>query len=382
MVTGLGAVTPCGIGVAPTWDAIVNGRSPIDRLKRFAVPSGSTLPAGVVPGFERELPPSSLALRFAEVALDEAFADAGLANDDCIDLVVVGHHGERRAPIHGMPTVVSTASDLCENVRHRARATRGLAIFGACAAGGLAIGAGVEAIKSSRADVVVCLGVDAMLNDFDYFQFAHLYAMSTRDCEPSEASCPFDVRRDGFVLSEGAACVVLEAADAAARRNARPRAALHGVGISQSAYDMIASPPDALGPARAMAVAVADARLNPDDIGYVNAHGTSTRDNDWCETLAIRRVFGNAADRLLVSSTKSVTGHLMAAAGTLELVITVRALEQCVAPPTINYVEPDPHCDLYYVPNEARQHPLRYAMSNSFGFGGHNTSLVVGRLTK
>jgi 3-oxoacyl-[acyl-carrier-protein] synthase II len=379
VISGVGAITPCGLDVPSTWNAVVEGRSPIGRLERFPVPPESTTAVGTVPGLEHELPSTSLAARFAHSALTEALADAGLADGDSIDLVAVGHHGERRSPTEGMPKTVSTAWDLRNELSDRLGASRSMAVFGACAAGGLAISVGFEAIMSRRAEVVVCVGVDAMLNDFDYFQFAHLYAMSTRECAPTEASCPFDSRRDGFVLSEGAAVLVLEAGDHAARRGARVRAVVAGVGNSQSAYDMIASPPDAEGPTRAIAAAIAAARVDPADVGYVNAHGTSTRDNDWCETLAIRRAFGPTADRLLVSSTKSTTGHLMAAAGALEAVLTLKALEEGVAPPTINYTEPDPHCDLDYVPNEARARSFRYAISNSFGFGGHNTAVLLGR---
>lgn len=293
--------------------------------------------------------------------------------------MVVAHHGERRAPRAGRDAVVSTPTGLSATIRARCHAGNAITVFGACAAGGLAMVAAVDAVRSSRADGVVVVGVDAMINDFDFFQFANHYAMSTRECDPTQASCPFDARRDGFVLAEGAAAIVVESSDHARRRTATALARVIGCGVSQNAFHMISSPPDALGPYRAIAAALADARCGTDGIDYVNAHGTSTRDNDWCETMALRRALGPDADATPVSSTKSVTGHLMAAAGVLEAGFAVLSIRDGVLPPTINLSEPDPNCDLDYVAAVARPADVRRALSNSFGFGGHNASLVVGR---
>jgi 3-oxoacyl-[acyl-carrier-protein] synthase II len=267
---------------------------------------------------------------------------------------------------------------MADAVAAMVRADSSMAVYGACAGGLLAIGSGMELIRGGHAAAVVAGGADCLLREFDFFQFCNLYAMSSRDTEPADACCPFDQRRDGFVLSEGAAFLVLESESAARARSAQPLAVLEGYGYSQNAYHMVASPPDAYGPTRAMSQALADAGIEPDAVPYVNAHGTSTRDNDWCETLAIRNVFGSAADDLAVSSSKSELGHLMAAAGAIEAIVTVKALEHQVAPPTINLREPDARCDLDYVVGRQRPLAMRHALTNSFGFGGHNASIVVG----
>jgi 3-oxoacyl-[acyl-carrier-protein] synthase II len=382
VVTGLGAVSPCGLSLDDTWSAVVEGRSPIRPITRFPLLDAATRLAGSVPGFEDGHPEGgALADTFAQMAVDAAMADAGLevADGPVADVVVVGNHGERRVPSTDGPSTVSRPTDLAEQLATGVGAGRWMAAFGACAAGGQSIVLGALAIRSGTAEVALCVGVDALLSDFDFFQFAALYAMSTRDCGPTEASCPFDARRDGFVLSEGAACLVLESEDHAKRRGAEPLARLEGMGVSQNAYHMIASPPDAVGPARAMKVALQSARLDPGRVGNLNAHGTSTRDNDWCESLAIRKAFGHAADSLAVSGTKAVTGHLMAAAGALEAAMSIKALRDGIIAPTFNLTEPDPRCDLDYVPGEARSAPLEHVMSNCFGFGGHNVSLVFGR---
>jgi 3-oxoacyl-[acyl-carrier-protein] synthase II len=204
--------------------------------------------------------------------------------------------------------------------------------------------------------------------------------MTSRDCPPEEACCPFDARRDGFILSEGAGFVVVEDAEHAAERGATPLARLEGYAAHQNAYHFVASPPDAVGPSLAIAGALRDAGLAPEQVPYVNAHGTSTRDNDWCETLAVRTAFGDAADQVMMSSSKAVLGHTMGAAGAIEAIISMKVLEHQLVPPTINLQEADPNCDLDYVAGEARAVELDHVLSNSFGFGGHSSSLVVGRV--
>ncbi len=379
VVTGLGMVTPCGSCVEETWGALVTGHSGVARLTRFPLWGASTVVAGVVPGFESVDSSEPLAREFALLALSEALAQAELPEDIRPGLAVVANHGERRAPAEDCDAVLLGVTELAEVVRDVCGAERAGALYGACAAGGMSICVGADYIRTGQGDVAIVGGVDALLNDFDFFQFCNLYAMTTRDCPPSEASCPFDARRDGFVLSEGAAFLVLESADFARRRGAEPLARVAGHGMSQNAYHMVASPPDAVGPTQAMAAAIDDARVDASEIGYLNAHGTSTRDNDWCETMATRKSFGAAADGLAVSSTKSQMGHPMGAAGAIEAIVCITSLREGVVPPTINYSEPDPRCDLDYVPNEPREASLRYAMTNSFGFGGHNTSIIFGR---
>ena len=234
-------------------------------------------------------------------------------------------------------------------------------------------------MRAGAASTVLAGAADSALNGYDFFQFCNLHGMSERDCPPEEASCPFDQRRDGYLLGEGAGFLVLEAEGHARRRGAEPLAVVEGFGSSQNAHHFVALPPDAGGPIRAMRAALADADLPGDRVDYVNAHGTSTPDNDVCETLALHDVFGDHAPRLAVSSTKSTLGHATAAAGAVEAVICVEALRRGVAPPTVNLHEPDPRCDLDYVPHEARELPLRHVVSNSFGFGGHCASVVLGR---
>lgn len=378
-VTGLGAVTPFGWTVAEAWDGVVGGRSGISELDRFETFGAATKIAGTVPGVDDDQVSRSLARLFAESAVAAAIADAGLPSG-ATDVAIVANHGERRAPTATDDGRIVGVARLAELVAEACGATTSLAPYGACAGGLLAIGAGAKLIEQGRADVVVAGGADCLVRDFDFFHFCHLYAMSTREVAPAEASAPFDSRRDGFVLSEGAGFVVLESEAHARARGARPHATVKGYGYSQNAYHMVASPPDARGPSLAMRRALADAELAPDNVGYVNAHGTSTRDNDWCETLAIRLAFGAAADDLLVSSSKSELGHLMSAAGAVEVIMTIRSLQEGVAPPTINLEEPDPRCDLDYVPNQAREWSPQYALTNSFGFGGHNASMVLARV--
>jgi 3-oxoacyl-[acyl-carrier-protein] synthase II len=247
----------------------------------------------------------------------------------------------------------------------------------ACAAGAQAIGDACRVIERDDADVMIAGGSDALVSPFVIACFASLRALSTRNNDPTGASRPFDKDRDGFVLGEGAGVVVLEELQHAIGRGCRIYAEIAGYGMTADAHHPTASTVD--GPARAMADALADARIGPEKIGYINAHGTSTPHNDANETRAIKEVFGDHAYRLAVSSTKSMTGHLLGAAGAVEAVATVLALEHSLLPPTINYQSPDPECDLDYVPNEACHRDIEVALSNSFGFGGVNASLLFRR---
>lgn len=379
VITGMGAVSSGGLDAEATWKTVAAGISVVRPIERFR-PLAAAKAGAPVPGFEGPVDDDrSLAAEFGATALREALGDAGLSIGSTVDFAAVAHHGERTLRTHGGRNGVYGIAELVRMLASMAGAARSAAVYGACAGGGLAIGAAYELVRSGRAEVAVAGGVDCLLREFDYAQFSSLYAMSTRDCPPNESSCPFDRRRDGFVMGEGAAFLVVEAEEHALARGAVPRAVIEGYGCSQNAYDLIASPPDAHGPSLAMRAALADADATPESIDYINAHGTSTRDNDWCETLAIRHAFGGRADSVPVSSSKSMLGHAMGAAGAIEAVISVKALENGLIPPTINLREPDPMCDLDYVPDTAREAPLRRVMSNSFGFGGHNTSLVLGR---
>jgi 3-oxoacyl-[acyl-carrier-protein] synthase II len=378
-ITGIGAVTPAGWTAPETWAAVAAGKRFGQRLQRFPLFDAATKVGAPVPGRELVASDDSHAIEFGIAAAGEALANAGLSAADTVDVAIVATHGERQLPGPGKPAQLGKVSDIVGAVQRRANATRRTALYGACAGGGLAVGSAAKLIRSGQADIVIAGGTDNLLREIDFFSFCSLYAMTARDCPPEEASCPFDARRDGFLLAEGSGFVVLESERHARARGADRLATVDGFGFSQNAYHMVASPPDALGPEYAMRRALDDAGLNPADIDYINAHGTSTRDNDWCETLAIRQAFGAEADGIPVSSVKGVLGHSMASAGAIETVLCVQALRDQIAPPTANISEPDPKCDLDYIPNGAREMKLDKIVNNSFGFGGHNASLILGR---
>ena len=253
-------------------------------------------------------------------------------------------------------------------------------VVSACASSANAIGDALRLIRYGDADVMVVGGAEAPIIKTALAGFSSMRALSTRNDEPEKASRPFDAERDGFVMAEGAAVLILEEYEHAKRRGAKIYAELLGYGATADAYHITAPCEDGEGAIKAMRRALEDARINPEDVDYINAHGTSTKLNDVAETRAIKAVFGEHAHRLAVSSTKSMTGHLLGGAGALEALATAKAIETGVVPPTINYEHPDPECDLDYVPNEAREMEVRYALSNSFGFGGHNAVLAFGKV--
>ncbi|MFI2189695.1 beta-ketoacyl-[acyl-carrier-protein] synthase family protein [Streptomyces sioyaensis] len=380
-VTGLGAVTPGGWSAEETWASVVDGKRFGQYLERFPLFDAGTRVGAPVPGRATNSETASHAIEFGTHAAQEALAMAGLEGaQQAVDIAVIATHGERQLPGQGRVAQVGPAEDIVAAIQLAAGARRSTGLYGACAGGGLAVGSAMKLIESGQADVVLAGGADCLLREVDFFSFCSLYAMTARDCDPAEASCPFDARRDGFLLSEGAGFVVLESERHAEARNADPLATIDGFGFSQNAYHMVASPPDALGPTYAMSRALDDAGINPADVDYINAHGTSTRDNDWCETLAIRNAFGDAAESIPISSVKGSLGHSMASAGAVETVLAVKAIRDRVIPPTANLGSADPRCDLDYVPNTARERGLRKVVNNSFGFGGHNASLVIGSL--
>ncbi|MGP4115087.1 beta-ketoacyl-[acyl-carrier-protein] synthase family protein [Streptomyces sp. 4N509B] len=381
VITGLGVVTAAGWSVDETWSAVAEGERFGQRLDHFPLFDAGTRVGAPVPGRTANAATRSHAVEFGEHAVGQALEQAGLTREAAaVDVALVATHGERQLPLPGQRPVIGTAAEIVTAVQRAAGARRATGLYGACAGGGLAIGSGMKLVQSGQAEVVLAGGTDCLLREIDFFSFCSLYAMTARDCDPAEASCPFDARRDGFLLSEGAAFVVLESAGHAAARGAQPLAAVDGFGFSQNAYHMVASPPDALGPQYSMSRALDDAGVNPEDVDYVNAHGTSTRDNDWCETLGIRRAFGPAAESVPISSLKGALGHSMASAGDVETALCVQALRHNVIPATANLTTPDPNCDLDYVPRTARERPLRTIVKNSFGFGGHNASLVLGKV--
>ncbi len=290
----------------------------------------------------------------------------------------MANHGENRLPRPGTTGKIIGIRDIAAEVARQVGASRFSAPYGACAGSAQAIGTGLRLVQTGQADVVLAGGSDALITPFEFMSFSSLYVMSTRDCPPEEASCPFDRRRDGFVLAEGAAFLVLESEPHARARGAEPLAAVEGFGLRQNAYHMFAPPPDGLGLEHAMRDALRDAHLDQRDVDWLNAHGTSTKDNDLSETIAIHQAFGPHAERLPVSSSKSQLGHTMAACGAIEAVLSVQAIRQATIPPTANLTTPDPRCDLDYVTSGARPATVRHVLSNSFGFGGHSASLVFG----
>ncbi|NKY97188.1 beta-ketoacyl-[acyl-carrier-protein] synthase family protein [Nocardiopsis alborubida] len=382
-VTGVGAVTPGGWSAEQTWTNVRDGVRFGTALERFPLFEAGTRVGAPVPATADQDLDTSQAVVYGVAAAREALESAGLpvgGPGPSADIAVVATHGERVLPGPDRDPLLGPTDLIVDGVRRTAAAPRATGLYGACAGGGLAVGSGMKLIESGQADVVLAGGADCLLREIDFFSFCSLYAMTNRDCPPEEASCPFDARRDGFLLSEGAGFVVLESERHARARGADPMACVEGFGFSQNAYHMVASPPDAAGPEYAMRRAMQDARIDPSDIGYVNAHGTSTRDNDWCETLAVHQAFGAAAETVPISSVKGALGHSMASAGAVETVLCVAALRDQVVPPTMNLKEPDPRCDLDYVPNVARDLRFDRVLNNSFGFGGHNATLILGKV--
>src|SRR5205807_1820284 len=288
--------------------------------------------------------------------------------------VLLSKGPDRVSPFFIPMLIINMASGLI-SMRFGARGPNS-AIVTACATGNHAIGDAARIVQHDDADVMIAGGAEAIIVDLTFAGFCAMKAMSTRNDEPERASRPFDADRDGFVCGEGAGLMVLESLEHARARNARIYAEVIGYGMTGDAHHMTAPDPEGDGAARAMAGALADAQLSPSEIDYINAHGTSTPYNDKFETLAIKRVFGEYARKLAVSSTKSMTGHLLGAAGGIEAIATVLSLHHGLLPPTINYETPDPDCDLDYVPNQARKQDIETALSNAFGFGGTNATLA------
>ena len=409
-VTGLGAVTPVGEDVGSTWDAMLSGKSGIGQISLFDTDGYRTTIAGEVRGWEpakhfdrREVRRLDRFAQFFLVAVRQALAQAGLSfeEDDPAaaragvvvgagfggmgsfieEIVTLTERGPDRVSPTGVPRVIPNMAAGLASIEHNLLGPVSCVVT-ACSASANAIGDGAELIRRGAADVVVAGGSEAAITTFGIATFAQARALSSRNDEPERASRPFDADRDGFVMGEGGAALILEDMEKAIDRGAPVLAELTGYGMSADAYHITLPRPGGSGAARAMVNAVEDAGLAPEDIGYINAHGTSTEANDSTETAAIRIAMGAAADTVPVSSTKSMTGHILGGAGAVEAVACIMALRDQVLPPTINYEVPDPECDLDYVPNVKREASLRHAMSNSFGFGGHNVSLVFSKTSE
>ncbi len=410
VVTGLGALTPLGNTAEEFWTGLVQGRSGIGPITKFDAGERDangeyrypTRIAGEVRGFDplryvdrkeaRRLDPYlHYAIACSVMAVEDAGLDTGKVDGDRFGVLIGSGIGgittllegervrlekgpERVSPFVIPMLIINMASGLV-SMRFGARGPNS-AVVTACATGNHAIGDAFRLIQRGDADVMIAGGAEAIIVPLTIAGFSAMKAMSTRNDEPEKASRPFDAHRDGFVPSEGGGVVVLESLEHALRRDARIYAEVLGYGMTADAYHMTAPDPEGDGASRAMALALRDAGVSPAEVGYINAHGTSTPYNDRFETLAIKKVFGDHARKLAVSSTKSMTGHLLGAAGGVEAIATVLALCRGVLPPTINYETPDPDCDLDYLPNQARKQEVEVALSNAFGFGGTNATLV------
>jgi 3-oxoacyl-[acyl-carrier-protein] synthase II len=402
VITGVGAVTPLGNTAEEFWAGLLEGRSGIGPITRFDAKDFPTRIAGELKGFDplkyldkkddRKFDPF---LKYAVACATMAVEDAALKTDS-VDptrfgvLVGSGIGGletllgnyevlrtkgpDRVSPFFIPMLIVNMASGVI-SMRLGAKGPNS-SVVTACATGNHAIGDATKIIERGDADVMIAGGSEAIIIPLTIAGFCQMKAMSTRNDDPTRASRPFDAERDGFVCGEGGGLVVLESLEHARRRDARIYAEVVGYGMTGDAHHMTAPDPEGDGAARSMAAALHDAGLEPSAVGYINAHGTSTPYNDKFETLAIKRVFGEHARKLAVSSTKSMTGHLLGAAGGIEAIATAFALHHGMLPPTINYEKPDPDCDLDYVPNQARKQEVEVALSNAFGFGGTNATLA------
>lgn len=408
VVTGLGLVTSCGNDVPLTWRALMNSESGADHIKKFDTTNFSVRFACEVKGFDpldyldkKEARRMGAFTHFALAASDEAVKHSGLVIDDSnADNIgtyissgigdfwaierehekLINSGADRVSPFFIVSAIVNLASGNV-SIRHGAKGPNS-ATATACSAGAHAIGDSFRMIERGDADAMICGGAESAITPMSVAGFASMRALSTRNDDPKHASRPFDLTRDGFVIGEGAGLMILEGLDFAKARGANILAEIVGYGMSGDAFHVTMPDETGSGAIRVMNRAIKDAGISPEQIGYINAHGTSTPYNDKFESMAIRKVFGEHADKLAVSSTKSMTGHALGAAGGIEAVFSVLAMHENKLPPTINYEFPDPDCDLDYIPNVAREAKVDYVLSNSFGFGGTNACLIFKRYTK
>ncbi|HET6461960.1 MAG TPA: beta-ketoacyl-ACP synthase II [Syntrophales bacterium] len=408
VITGIGAVTPLGNSARDTWKAICEGQSGIGRITKFDVTGFRTQIAGELKNFDalnyvgkKELRKLDNFIVYALAAAGMAVSDANLlineTNAERVGVIIGSAIGgldnlekTRDALVAGGPRKVSpfaipaTLANLAAghvSIRSGAKGPISCPTT-ACSSGTNAVGDAMRIICGGYADVMIAGGTDAAITPLGVAGFNAMRAISVRNDEPERASRPFDKERDGFVMAEGSGILILEELASALKRGARIYAEVVGYASTSDAYHMALPPPGHEGAARCMSAALKDARMKPADIDYINAHGTSTPPNDLYETQAIKKIFGEHASNLLVSSTKSMTGHLLGAAGALEAIISALSIYEGIIPPTINLDNPDPECDLNYVPHKARKKNINTAMSNTFGFGGVNAVLILRKSDK
>ena len=402
VVTGLGMVTPLGTGIEKNWEMVCAGKSGIGPITKFDASQFSSQIAGEVLDFKSEDFMDKQQVRRFDIFVHYAVASARMAMEDsglkidsknrervgCITgsglggLTMLEHYhkvllekGPRRISPFFIPGMIANMAPGQIAIEYGAKGPN-LSIETACAASSHAVGESFKQIREGTADAMITGGSEAVVTPLALGGFCSMRALSTRNDEPEKASRPFDLDRDGFVMGEGAGILILEEMNHALERGAHIYAEVAGYGLSGDAYHVSAPEPDGGGAISCMSMAIEDAGLKPEDINYINAHGTSTKLNDESENKAVKAVFGEHAYKLAISSTKSMTGHLLGGAGGIEAAYTVLTVKHGIMPPTINYETPDPVCDLDYVPNEARKAKVRAAISNSFGFGGTNATLL------
>ena len=405
VVTGIGLITPLGIGTEQTWNGLVNGQSGVGPITRFDASDQVSRIAAEVKGFnpddwfeKKQAKNLDAFVQYAVAAADLAWKDSGLSiteeNADRVGVItgcgmgglptieeyhgILLNRGPRKITPFFIPRVIPNMPSGQISMRIGCKGPN-LSQTTACAAGTHAVGEAFRHIVYGDCDVAITGGTESVICPLALGGFGAMKALSARNNDPQAASRPFDLHRDGFVISEGSGMLILEELEAAKRRGAIIYAEIIGYGQTSDAYHIAAPPENGEGAARCMAAALKDARLNPEDIDYINAHGTSTPLNDKCETQAVKTVFGSHAYKLAISSTKSMTGHMLGAAGGIEAAFTALTLHRGIILPTVNLQTPDPDCDLDYVPLTARETTVRTAMSNSFGFGGTNGVIVLRR---
>lgn len=403
VITGIGAITPVGNNVAQTWQSLIDGVSGVELITRFDSSNLSVKIAAEVKNYDpeehfdhKEIKKLDLYAQYAMIAAREAIADAGLIpgsfdpdrtgvitgagiggimtfEEECIKNYT---QGPRRISPFFIPKMIGNIAAAHISIEHNFKGIN-FNIVSACASANHALGTALRAIQYGDADIIISGGAEAAVTPLAMGGFSAMRALSTHNDEPHVASRPFDAERDGFIMSEGAALLVLEELEHALARGAKIYAELVGYGASEDAYHITAPTENGEGSARAMLMAIKDAGINPEDIDYINAHGTSTPLNDKGETQSIKTVFGDYAYKVKINSTKSMVGHMLGAAAGIEAIVCIKTIQTGIIHPTINLMHPDPECNLDYTPNKAVNHKVNIALSNSLGFGGHNSAIII-----